>query len=121
MEMRDLRYFLAVADELSFSRAAQRLFVSPSSLSRAVKELEEEICASLHSMLAIVQTGNAVSLVPADIQSILPRNVVLVPVRSPKRSIAWTAAVQQGEQRAAIREFLQECRDIAHRTAAHQT
>ena len=42
-ESRDLRYFVAVADRLSFSRAAEDLPLSQSALSEAVRRLEAEI------------------------------------------------------------------------------
>jgi len=49
MELRHLRYFIAVAEDLSFSRGAERLRVAQSSLSRQIQDLEEEIGVQLIS------------------------------------------------------------------------
>ena len=43
METRQLEYFVAVAEELSFTRAAQRLFAVQSTVSAAVRALETEL------------------------------------------------------------------------------
>jgi len=47
MEMHQVRYFLAVAEELNFTRASLRCNVSQPSLSRAIKQLEEEFGGQL--------------------------------------------------------------------------
>ena len=47
MDIRVLRYFLTVAREESFSRAAEALYLSQPTLSRQIRDMEEELGATL--------------------------------------------------------------------------
>ena len=57
MELRHLRYFVAVADELSFTRGAEKLHLTQPSLTRQIHDLEDELGVGL-----LDRTKNRVTL-----------------------------------------------------------
>lgn len=62
MELRQVRYFLAVADARSFVSAAEKLFVSRQAISKSVAQLEEELNVEL-----FMRDSNGAFLTPAGV------------------------------------------------------
>ena len=59
MEIRQLKYFAAVADTLNFSRVAETLFISQSALSKQIADLEREL-----GMVLLQRDKRSVRLTP---------------------------------------------------------
>ncbi|MCD6051775.1 MAG: hcaR, partial [Verrucomicrobia bacterium] len=94
MELRHLRYFQAVAEELNYSRAARRLRVAQPALSRAVKEIEVELGATLFE-----RTRHYVRLTPAGVVLLREAGLLLERWEDALRRVRRTAAGEEGELR----------------------
>ncbi len=94
MQLRHLRYFQAIAEELSFSKAARRLHIAQPALSRAVKELEHHVGAELFA-----RSRQGVELTAAGTVMLHETGVLLQRVDDAVRRVQRTAAGEEGELR----------------------
>lgn len=97
MELRHLRYFVAAAEELNITKAAARLRVSQPPLSRQIRDLEEEIGATLFDRRA-----KKLSLTAAGRQFFKEAKEILSHANRAARLAKATAAGQGGHVRIAF-------------------
>ena len=88
MELRQLKYFVAVAEELHFRRAAERCFVAQPAVSEQVRKLEQEVGAKL-----LDRTNHSVSLTEAG-KAMLPEARQVLDGAETARAAAATARKQ---------------------------
>lgn len=91
METRELRYFVAVAEELHFGRAAERLGIAQPPLSRAISRLERRLGATL-----LERTSRAVTLTEAGSVLLREGRAALAAVEAAERRARRAATGQVG-------------------------
>ena len=94
MELRHLRYFVAVAEELNFTRAAERLHMAQPPLSTQIRTLEEELGARLFD-----RDKRRVDLTQAGRQMLVRARAILAAADDAVKEIRRTAAGEIGELR----------------------
>ncbi|PIJ51692.1 LysR family transcriptional regulator [Erwinia sp. OLTSP20] len=94
IELRHLRYFIAVAEELHFGRAAQRLNISQPPLSQQIQMLEKQINARL-----LARSNRRVELTAAGEQFLLDSRQILASVNRAAEKAARLHAGTHGELR----------------------
>lgn len=87
IELRHLRHFIAVAEELSFRRAAERIHIDQTPLSRTVRDLEERIGVAL-----LVRKPRRLQLTPAGAKLLDHARRLLLRLERVKRVVRETDA-----------------------------
>jgi len=128
LELRELRYFLAVAEELNFTRAAERLHLAQQALSAAIRRLEEQIGVQLFTRstrhVALTAAGEALVVSARHVLESAAEAVDEVARvgdgRSGRLIIGFsTAAGAVPKSRELIRRFSQRAPDVDLRLVEH--
>lgn len=90
IELRHFRYFVVVAEELNFRRASERIHIDQSPLSRAIRDLEDELGVRL-----LVRLPRALQLTPAGHKLLKECRMLLVRMERIKRTVRQTHALYQ--------------------------
>lgn len=85
IELRHLRHFVAVAEELNFRRAAERVHVDQTPLSRTVRDLEDQL-----GVLLLSRTPRSLRLTPAGARLLDESRKILLRVERTKRVVRET-------------------------------
>ncbi len=94
MDLRQLRHFQAVAEELNFSKAARRLHIAQPALSRTVQELEREL-----GVVLLHRDRRSVAVTPAGAVLLRETGLLLERAEEMTRRVQRVAVGEEGELR----------------------
>lgn len=109
LELRHLRYFIAAAEELNFTRAAERVHIDQTPLSRAVRDLEDDLGVQL-----FVRAPRRLRLTPAGDRLLKEARKIFIRIERTKRAVRQTHALYQAPLRIGVADgiaqpMLSEC------------
>jgi DNA-binding transcriptional LysR family regulator len=91
MELRQLEYFVAVAEEANFTRAAERVHISQSGVSAQIRQLERELGATL-----IDRSGRKATLTAAGAAALPHARAVLAAATAVRRAVDEVTGLVRG-------------------------
>lgn len=97
IELRHLRYFIAVAEELNFRRAAERVHVDQTPLSRTIRDLEDRLSVQL-----FVRAPRKLHLTPAGHKLLQEARKLFIRFERTKRAVRQTHALYQAPLRIGV-------------------
>lgn len=101
IELRHLRQFVAVAEELNFRRAAERIHIDQTPLSRTVRDLEDQLGVQL-----FVRGPRRLSLTPAGTRMLQEARGVLIRIERAQRAVRETDARFRAPLRIGVADGL---------------
>lgn len=117
IELRHLRYFVAVAEELNFRRAAERIHIDQTPLSRTVRDLEDQLGVQL-----FVRLPRKLELTPAGFRLLKETRKVFIRIERAQRAVRETdtrfraplrIGVADGVAQVKLSQCLVRWRDVA--------
>ena len=91
MELRQLEYFVAVAEEANFTRAAERVHISQSGVSAQIRQLEHELGATL-----LDRSGRTTTVTTAGAAALEHARAVLASVSAVRQAVADVTGLIRG-------------------------
>ena len=91
MELRQLEYFVAVAEEANFTRAAERVHISQSGISAQVRRLEEQLGVEL-----IDRSGRVATLTPAGAAALEHARAVIAAAAAVRQAVDEVTGLLRG-------------------------
>jgi DNA-binding transcriptional LysR family regulator len=97
IEIRHLRHFIAVAEELNFRRAAERIHIDQTPLSRTVRDLEDQLGVQL-----FLRAPRKLHLTPAGLRLLQEARKVLIRMERTQRAVRDTDARSRAPLRIGL-------------------